>query len=67
MTDCTSSVPEDEERKQLPRKKENNPFDEQEKHGPNAQQRAPKNAEEYQGNPSVQPQSPGEEDDTQDE
>ena len=67
MTDWLSSVPEDEDQKQLARKKENNPFDEQEKHGPNAQQRAPKNAEEYQGNPSVQPQSPGEEDDTQDE
>src|ERR1035438_5091096 len=59
MSDRTSSVPEDEERKQQARKKENNPFDEQEKHGPNAQQRAPQNAEEYQGNPSVQRQSLG--------
>jgi hypothetical protein len=67
MTDRTGSVSQDQERKQLARKKENNPFDEQEKHGPNAQQRAPKNAEEYQGNPSVQRQSPSEEDDTQDE
>jgi hypothetical protein len=67
MTELTDSIPEDDGQKQQARKKENNPFDEQEKHGPNAHQRAPKNAEEYQGNPSVQRQSPGEEDDTQDE
>jgi hypothetical protein len=66
MTNWTGSVPEDEERKQQARKKENNPFDEQEKHGPNAHRQAPEHAEEYQGDPSVQQQAPGEEDDTQD-
>jgi hypothetical protein len=34
--------------------KEINPFSEQEKHGDNVQGREPNNAQEYQGNPSVQ-------------
>jgi hypothetical protein len=44
---------------QQTQKKENNPFSEQEKHGPDAHRRSPGNAEEYQGDPSVQRQTPG--------
>jgi hypothetical protein len=45
------------------RKRENNPFSEDEKHGPDAHRRSPGDAEEYQGNPSVQRRAPGVEDD----
>lgn len=49
------------------RKKESNPFDEQEKHGLDAPRRSPGNAEEYQGNPSVQRRAPGVEEDSEHE
>ena len=52
---------------QQTRKKENNPFSEQEKHGPDAHRRSPGNAEEYQGDPSVQRQAPGVEGDTEED
>jgi hypothetical protein len=52
---------------QQTRKKENNPFSEQEKHGPDAHRRSPGNAEEYQGDPSVQRQSPGVEGDAEED
>lgn len=61
----TAEPPEDQE--QPSRKKENNPFSEQEKHGPGADGRSPGNAEEYQGDPSVQRRAPGIEDDAQED
>jgi hypothetical protein len=67
MTELTSSIPHGEAQKQQARKKENNPFSEQEKHGENGNRRSPGNAEEYQGNPSVQRLAPGVEDDTRDD
>ena len=54
-----------DEQKLKARQKENNPFSEQEKHGPDAHRRSPGEAQEYQGNPSVQRRSPGVEDDNQ--
>lgn len=57
--------PEDQE--QPSRKKENNPFSEDEKHGSGGHRRSPGNAEEYQGDPSVQPRSPGIENDTEED
>lgn len=42
-----------------------NPFSEQEKHGDDVQDREPRNAQEYQGNPSVQRGDHAVEDDTE--
>jgi hypothetical protein len=67
MTEVTDSIPEDDGQKQQARKKENNPFSEQEKHGEDSQRRSPGNAQEYQGDPSVQPRAPGVEDDSEDD
>jgi hypothetical protein len=53
-----------EDQEQPSRKKENNPFSEDEKHGSGAPCRSPGNAEEYQGDPSVQRRAPGTEDDS---
>lgn len=58
-----SNDQESNDQKQQARKPENNPFSEQEKHGPDAHRRSPGSAQEYQGDPSVQPRSPGVEDD----
>lgn len=63
----TAQSPQDENQEQPSRKKENNPFSEQEKHGPGADGRSPGNAEEYQGDPSVQRRSPGIEDDPEED
>jgi hypothetical protein len=57
----------DEDQEQPTRKDENNPFSEDEKHGPGAEGRSPGNAEEYQGNPSVQRRAPGIEDETEED
>jgi hypothetical protein len=52
-----------EEQKRHARKKENSPFDKQGKHGRGAHRRSPGNAEEYQGNPTVQRSVPEAEED----
>ncbi|HSZ64286.1 MAG TPA: hypothetical protein VK828_20985 [Terriglobales bacterium] len=57
--------PEDQE--EPSQKKENNPFSEDEKHGPGGARRSPRNAEEYQGDPSVQRRTPGIEDDAEED
>jgi hypothetical protein len=62
--DQQSRVQESNDQKRQARKPENNPFSEQEKHGPDAHRRSPGSAQEYHGDPSVQPRSPGVEDDT---
>jgi hypothetical protein len=59
MPDKRKSGQPSEIQKQHARKKENNPFSEDEKHGPNAHRRSPGDAQEYQGDPSVQRHSPG--------
>jgi hypothetical protein len=56
-----------DDQKQQARKKENNPFSEQEKHGPDAHRLSPGDAEEYQGDPSVQRQTPGVEGNTEED
>jgi len=66
MPDTGNNGQPSEIQKQHARKKENNPFSETEKHGPDAHRRSPGDAQEYQGDPSVQRRSPGveEEDET---
>lgn len=68
MPDKRGTKPPHEDQKLKARQKENNPFSEEDKHGPDSHRRSPGNAQEYQGDPSVQRRSPGveEEDETTD-
>jgi hypothetical protein len=57
MTEVTDSVPNQDDPKEIDKKKIN-PFSEEEKHGDDAARRTP-GGQEYQGDPSVQKRNPG--------
>jgi hypothetical protein len=59
MPDRTSPDSQANDQKLKARQKENNPFSEEDKHGPDSHRRSPGNAQEYQGDPSVQRRAPG--------
>ena len=66
MPDKSNPNPQTDDQKLKARQKENNPFSEEDKHGPDSHRQSPGNAQEYQGDPSVQRRSTGveEEDET---